>query len=169
MFNFFWGTSAVFYDWLDELKATLSYRPFTSIEKAAFIYEQLGGEARQEIKYQTQAVRSDPDRVLDVLKEVYGQPLSLTKLQKQFFDRRQKGGESVREYSHALMAIMEEINHCNISEAWAGEFALRDQFAENVCDIGELISVGSLKKQSDNNPLFPFLICVRRRSNGRKK
>lgn len=129
------GISATFYDWLDELNATLSYRPFTGAEKAAFIYEQLGGEARQEIKYQPQAVRSDPDQVLDILTEIYGRPSSLTKLQRQFFERRQREGESVREYSHALMAIMEEINHCKVSKTWAGEFALRDQFAENLCDI----------------------------------
>lgn len=133
--NFTGGTSSTFYDWLDELNATLSYRHFTRVEKAAFIYEQLGGEARQELKYRPQAVRLDPDLVLEILKEMYGQPPSLTKLQKQFFERRQKQGESVREYSHALMAIMEEISHCDVSEAWAGGFALRDQFAENVCDI----------------------------------
>lgn len=34
------------------------------------------------------------------------------------------------------MAIMEEINHCKVKEAWCGVFALRDQFAENLCDIG---------------------------------
>lgn len=50
-------TSATFYEWLDELNATLSYRPFTGAKKAAFIHEQLGGEARQEIKHQPQAVQ----------------------------------------------------------------------------------------------------------------
>lgn len=66
---------------------------------------------------------------------MYGQPQSLTKLQKQFFDRRQQDGETIREYSHALMAIMELINHCKVREAWCGDFALRDKFAENVCDV----------------------------------
>lgn len=129
------GSSTAFYEWLDEIDATLIYRSYTGVEKAAYIYEHLGGEARQEIKYRPKLERSDPKRVLETLKEIYGQPQSLTKLQKQFFDRRQRDGESMREYSHALMAILEEINHCEVREAWCGDFALRDQFAENVCDV----------------------------------
>lgn len=151
--TFIGGTSIMFYDWLDELNATLTYRSFTPAEKAAFIYEQLGGEARQEIKYQSQEIRSDPDKVLETLKEIYGRPPSLTKLQKQFFERRQKQGESVREYSHVLMAIMEEISHCKVGKKWAGEFALRDQFAENVCDVNLR---RELKKTIRQSPTMSF-------------
>ena len=143
----------MFYDWLDEIKATLAYRSYTEGEKAAYIYEHLGGEARQEIKYRTTAEKSNPQRILDILQEIYGQPQSLTKLQKQFFDRRQRDGESVREYSHALMAIMEEINHCKVKDAWCGDFALRDQFAENVCD-GSLRR--ELKKSIRQQPAISF-------------
>lgn len=129
------GSSALFYEWQDEISATVCYRSYSEPEKAAYIYEHLGGEAKQEIKYRTKAEKSNPARVLEILQEIYGQPQSLTKLQRQFFDRRQREGESVREYSHALMAIMEEINHCNVKETWCSDFVLRDQFAENVCDV----------------------------------
>ncbi len=159
------GTSTTFYDWLDELNATLSHRPFTHVEKAAFIYEQLGGEARQELKYQPQAIRSDPDQVLKILKEIYGQPPSLTKLQKQFFERRQKESESVREYSQDLMAIIEEISHCKVSKAWAGEFALTNLL--QMCVI--LVFVESLKKQLENSLLYLFLIFAKKLSSGRRK
>ena len=147
------GSSAAFYEWLDEINATLVYRSYNGAEKAAYFYEHLGGEARQEIKYRTQTERSDPVCVLEILHEIYGQPQSLTKLQKQFFDRRQREGESVREYSHALMAIMEEINHCKVKDAWCGDFALRDQFAENVCDVGLR---RELKKTIRQQPTISF-------------
>ena len=147
------GSSATFYEWLDEINATLVYRSYTGGEKAAYIYEHLGGEAKQEIKYRTPSERANPQSVLAILKEIYGQPQSLTKLQKQFFDRRQREGESVREYSHALMAIMEEINHCNVREAWCGDFALRDQFAENVYDVSLR---RELKKNIRQQPTISF-------------
>lgn len=147
------GSSAAYYDWLDEMNAALVYRSYAGAEKAAYIYEHLGGEARQEIKFRPQTERSNPIRVLEILKEIYGQPQSLTKLQKQFFDRRQREGESVREYSHALMAIMEEINHCKVKEAWCGDFALRDQFAENV---SETSLRRELKKTIRQQPTMSF-------------
>lgn len=128
------GSPTVFYEWLDELNAILSYRPYSGADKAAYIYEQLSGEAKQEIRYRSLAERKDPDRILEILKDIYGRPQSLTKLQRQFFDRRQKEGESVREFSHALMAIMEEIKQCPVNAAWSSDSALRDQFAENVFD-----------------------------------
>ena len=66
----------------------------------AYIYEHLGGEARQEIKYRTQADRLNPICVLEILQEIYRQPQSLTKLQKQFFDRRQRHGECGNSHMH---------------------------------------------------------------------
>ena len=147
------GSSANFYDWVDEINATLGYRSYNGAEKAAYIYEHLGGEARQEIKYRTQVERANPEQVINILQEIYGQPQSLTKLQKQFFDRRQRDGETVREYSHALMAIMEEISHCKVKEAWCGDFALRDQFAENVSDVSLR---RELKKTIRQHPAMSF-------------
>lgn len=113
----------------------LGYRQFEDTEKAMYIYDHLGGEARQEIKYRSQIERQDPKCIMEILREVYGQPQSLTRLQKGFFDRRQREGESIREYSHALMAIIDDINHCDVKQTWCSDFALRDQFAENVRDL----------------------------------
>ena len=85
-----------FYEWLDELQASLNYRPYTGADKASYIYEQLGGEAKQEIRYRPLSVRKDPECIIEILKEIYGRPQSLTKLQRSFFDRRQREGETVR-------------------------------------------------------------------------
>ncbi|XP_023818555.1 uncharacterized protein LOC111948684 [Oryzias latipes] len=128
------GSCADFYEWLDEINSVLSFRHFQQSEKAMYIYDHLGGEAKQEIKYRSSAERADPDCVLAILKEIYGQPSSLTRLQKLFFDRKQRDGETIREYSHALMAIIDEINRCEVNYTWCSDFALRDQFAENVRD-----------------------------------
>lgn len=121
-------------EWLDEINSVLSFRHFQQSEKAMFIYDHLGGEAKQEIKYRSMTEEVDPDCVLTILKEIYGQPSSLTHLQKQFFDRKQRDSETIREYSHALMAIIDEISRCEVKHTWCSDFALRDQFAENVRD-----------------------------------
>lgn len=80
--------------------------------------------------------------------------LSVTKLQRQFFDRRQREGESVREFSHALMAIMEEIKQCPVNAAWSSDSALRDQFAENVFELGLRRELKRLIRQDSSMSFF---------------
>lgn len=148
------GSCAEFYEWLDEINAVLGYRHFEDTEKAMYIYDHLGGEARQEVRYRSQSERRDPRRILEILKEVYGQPDSLTRLQKLFFDRRQRERESVREYSHGLMAIIDDINHCDIKQAWCSDFALRDQFAENVRDLALRRELKKVIRQNNKITFF---------------
>ena len=72
---------------------------------------------------------------MEILREIYGQPQSLTRLQKVFFDRQQHEGESICEYSNSLTAVIDDINHCDVKQTWCSDFALHDQFAENVRDL----------------------------------
>lgn len=115
------------FEWVDEINTV------GDTEKTMYICDHLGGEARQEVKYWPRAEREDSKRIREILREIYGQPYSVTRLQKQIFDRRQHEGESIHEYSHALMAVIDDINHCDIKQTWCSNWALRDQFAENMC------------------------------------
>ena len=101
-----------YYDWLDDLESSVSFNRYKGRERAAYIYDHLEGEARQEIKHSVSEIRQDPDEILHVLKETYGHPLSLTKAQKCFFDRKQKEGESLREYCHELLSLARGVNRC---------------------------------------------------------
>lgn len=147
------GSGAVFYEWWDDIQISMNFRPFSDEEKAAYIYEHLGGEARDEIKYRPLAVRKHFKSIYDVLVESYGGKQSLIKLQRQFFDRRQKEGESLREYSHALLAIIEEI-HRNSKKETCSDLTLRDQFVENVYDPALCRELKQVVKQSPEISFF---------------
>ncbi|KAI3361878.1 hypothetical protein L3Q82_002197 [Scortum barcoo] len=66
------------------------------------------GEASDEIKYRSSAEREDPDKILAILRELYGCSDSFVVLQEAFFSRRQQEGETLQEFSLSLMGLMEK-------------------------------------------------------------
>lgn len=111
-------------------------------DKALFVYDHLEGEARTEIKYQPSAVREDPDEIFEVLREVYGCSQSFVTLQQKFFDRKQRKGESFQEFSHPLLALMDQILQVRPSGVPNSQDVLRDQFCEKVRDQARGNSLG---------------------------
>lgn len=80
-----------YYDWIDEVQNSMNYRQYREREQAAFLYDHLEGGAKQEIRYSTPEVRRSPTLILEVLKEAYGHPYSLTASQKRFFLQKTEG------------------------------------------------------------------------------
>lgn len=88
---------------------------------------------------------------------MYGCSQSLVGLQKQFFQHRQLEGESLREYSHALMALMEAMKRKNLPGICNPDHTLRDQFIEHMRDN---TLRRELKRQVRLNPEMSFLeVC----------
>ena len=106
----------------------------SELDKALFLYDHLEGAARLEIKFREQSVKGDVKQIIAVLRELYGCSKSYVSLQQKFFDRKQKEGESFQDYSHALMALIEQIKTCNPQAMSNPQVLLRDQFCENVRD-----------------------------------
>lgn len=55
-----------------EINACTRARHLSSADQALFIYDHLEGEAKEEIKYRSSEERGDPNKVLLILKELYG-------------------------------------------------------------------------------------------------
>lgn len=119
-------------DWIEDVDSCT--RDMSRQERADFIYSYLEGAAKEEVKYRSSSVRQNPGRILKVLQDAFGVKDNITKLQKNFFDRIQHHGESLREYSYALMDLMRKINKKDNSLCPNSDKALCDQFSENVKD-----------------------------------
>lgn len=120
--------------WVEEVESCLRARHMSQSDKALFVYDHLEGAARIEIKFREQSVKEDSGQILAVLQEVYGCSKSYVSLQQKFFDRKQKEGESLQDFSHGLMALMEQVQLCNPQAMSNSQILLRDQFCENVRD-----------------------------------
>ena len=121
-------------EWVEEVEGCLRARHMSKIDKALFVYDHLEGAARTEIKYRDPSVREDSEQILNILQEVYGCSKSYVALQQKFFDRKQKEGESLQDFSHALMMLMERVTLCEPQAMSNSQMLLRDQFCENVRD-----------------------------------
>ena len=71
-----------------------------------FLFDHLEGEAHEEIKYRSTADRSDPAKIIVILRELYGHVESYVALQEAFFLRWQQNGETLQEISLTLMSLM---------------------------------------------------------------
>lgn len=128
------GGSLSVEEWVEEAESCIRSRHMSEHEKAMFLYDHLEGEARTEIKYRPTTTRENPEEIIKVLKEVYGCAKSYVRWQQRFFDRKQKERESLFEFSHALMELMEKIKMSKSNCITNPDLVLRDQFCENVND-----------------------------------
>ncbi|KAK0144109.1 hypothetical protein N1851_017537 [Merluccius polli] len=130
-------------DWVEEAR-----------RHALIVFDLLEGEARAEIKFRPVAERDEPDKIFSILLSIYGCSQSYISLQKQLFQRRQLEGESLREFSHALLHLLEAVKRRDPACLANPEAVLRDQFVENVQD-GRLKR--ELRRQVRLHPTLTFL------------
>ena len=79
-----------------------------------FILEHLSGEALEEIKHRNRHHVASCEQVFEILIKSFGDGLcSRAQLERQFYNRNQGKGESLRKYSHILMALAEKLTHLN--------------------------------------------------------
>lgn len=109
-------------------------RHLSVADKAFFLFDHLEGEARDEIKYRPVGEREDPEKIITALKELYGCSKSYVALQEAFFSRRQHDGETLLEFSLALMILLEQVKQQSPTVMLNAETLLRDQFVEHVVD-----------------------------------
>ncbi|XP_061574028.1 uncharacterized protein LOC133440726 [Cololabis saira] len=127
-------------EWLEEVQACMRARHLSTSDQAFFLFDHLEGEAREEIKYRPSEERSDPAKIIEALQELYGCAESYVALQEAFFSRRQHEGETLLEFSLALMSLMTSVKQRAPSGIPNAEVLLRDQFVEHVLD-------GSLRRE----------------------
>jgi hypothetical protein len=94
-------------EWVDEVRRCI--RSKSTAEQLACILEHLQGDAKREILYRPVSVKHDPEKVLDVLVEVFQGTDSLSDLQESFYMRRQQNDESLLEYSIVLMQLWDKV------------------------------------------------------------
>ncbi|XP_076847994.1 uncharacterized protein LOC143493459 [Brachyhypopomus gauderio] len=120
--------------WKEEAEACMRARRLSNIDRAYFLFDHLEGEAREEIRYRSREEKENPDKIFDILQELYGCPQSYVALQEAFFSRKQQEGESLLEFSIALMTLMDKVRRSAPEGILNAEVLLRDQFVEQVSE-----------------------------------
>ena len=107
----------------------------TQVEQTDYVVSLLESTAKEEVKLRPKAERDTSEKICNILLEAFGERRTTPQLLlKSFYERKQKDGETLREFSHALCEIYNRIHSRDPSIIPSRDQALRDQFADNVRD-----------------------------------
>lgn len=120
--------------WKEEAEACMRARHLSTLERAYFLFDHLEGEAREEIRYRPIEEKENPEKIFEILQELYGCPRSYVALQESFFSRKQQEGESLLEFSISLLTLMDKVKRSAPEGILNAEVLLRDQFVEHVSE-----------------------------------
>ena len=120
--------------WVAEARRSLEVRPMSLAEQLLFLYDHLEGGAKSELEFHPLPSKDTPDKIFALLIENFGCSESYVAAQLQFFQRNQKDGETLRDYSHALKSLMDVVIRKSPGGVPGSDRILRDQFSEHVQD-----------------------------------
>ena len=109
---------------MDQLKAL----------RADFIMSHLEGPAKEEVQMYRKKDRSNPDSLLDVLKQAFGEKRSSSQFLKLFYGQKQKESEKLQAYSYSLNELLKNATKADPKAVPDPEKTLRYHFADNVRD-----------------------------------
>ena len=123
-------------DWVLDMEDAVSSRPMKPKEAVEFIMDHLAGEAKAEIRHRPASVRDDPKELLAILQEVFGDKRALSNRYEAFYRRQQGPGESLLDYSIALLKAWGRVEKDMRPGDTKGdkEQLLKDRLAEGVRD-----------------------------------
>ena len=79
--------------------------------------------------------KTTSSEVFKILKDVYGLKDTWERLEKKFYSRDQEDGETLQDYSHALMEILLDMEKMNTTSSVNTDRKLKDRFADGVNDV----------------------------------
>ena len=92
-----------------EVERVLAAYPMGDGMAAYFIYSHLEGVARREVQLREMSETNTPEKMINILRSVFGDGRRVTVLLSLFYSCVQRPGESIVEYSHALRDLERSI------------------------------------------------------------
>ena len=121
-------------DWIKDVRKALVGQPLTPPEQVTWVCDLLDGEAKREVNFSLNLEDTHVDAVFEVLLEHFGCDQTYVAIQRQFFHRRQGKEETIREYTQALVVLLEQLQRKDPRMVPLPDMVLRDTFIENIYD-----------------------------------
>lgn len=120
--------------WTTEARRCLEARPVSNAEQVLFLYDHLDGGAKAEVDFHEASNRDTAEKIFKILSDNFSCSQSYVAAQLSCFQRHQKEGETLRDFSHALKTLMDAMIKKTPGGIPNSDRVLRDQFVENVND-----------------------------------
>lgn len=122
-------------------------------QQVQLLLGQLNGPAAEEVRSWPATEKTSVQQVLDRLKKEF-EVQSPTEVRLKFYDRRQRPGESLREYALALQSAYRALQQVDTIDPLAAESIITDRFVEGV---DSRMVQSQLRMLAAQNPGMPFL------------
>lgn len=130
-----------FQDWLTAQITMFDMYPLSEAQKVSTLINNLEGEPRREVLAMPADQHDSVQNIISFLQGIYGDTTSLTSLRSQFFTRKQRTDENVRQFA----LILQELSNRLMArgDTTTSGYVLRDQFISGLVD-------GALRRELHN-------------------
>lgn len=115
-------------DWIDDVKRHI--KTLSSQGAIEFILDHVAGAVRKELRYRAGSDKLGADKMLEIISKVFGEEKTSVQLKESFYRREQRRGETVYDYSQALLTLVCKLDLPKKDQ----DESLKERFAEGVSD-----------------------------------
>lgn len=121
-------------EFVEEVERALRARNLTPDDECDFVISLLRGAALDEVRLRSTVDTDVATDVLTYLRDAFTDRRSSAQLLQDFYSRKQKEGEDIRDFSHALAQALGRISKRAPEAVRDEKIMLRDQFVEGIRD-----------------------------------
>ncbi|XP_065423165.1 uncharacterized protein LOC135975608 [Chrysemys picta bellii] len=121
-------------EWVKSVKAALRVLRVPEEDHVDFIEEHLKGQAKATVKFMAVADKKDVEKVFELLLKVYGDKVPIGTRLKEFFERKQEPGETVRAYAYDLQERMSKVERRDPQRVPDPDTVLKEQLVLGLRD-----------------------------------
>lgn len=137
-------------DWIQEAKSVISNMGLTGKGASEFLISHLEGDAKREVRVLTTAQRADPEFLLKLIENQFGERLTPSQLISEFHGRKRHKGETLREFSYALLELLDRAVVADPALNGDKDRLLRDRFIDGIEDHRLYIALSDrVERQAD--------------------
>ena len=121
--------------WISNAERCISIQRLEDSRAVDYLMNNLEGQALIEVEYADWNQKKLPEDIFKILKRAFGEILPQSQLEELYDQRKQKIGENLRDFSYALMELLERLLLVDKNFVKDKDKALRDKFASKVRDV----------------------------------
>jgi len=121
-------------DWINSMKSAFKVMKIPEEDKIEFVKQYLKDEAKMTVKFMLNGREKSVDEIFDALDQTYGDKLPIGSRLKEFYDRKQMPGETIRSYAYDLQEKLSIIQNRDPSRVPDTDGVLKEQLVLGLKD-----------------------------------
>lgn len=121
-------------EWISSMKSAFKVMKIPEEDKIEFVKQYLKDEAKMTVKFMLNGKERSVDEIFDALDQTYGDKLPIGSRLKEFYDRKQMPGETIRSYAYDLQEKLSIIQNREPSRVPDADGVLKEQLVLGLKD-----------------------------------